>query len=122
MSMIDCSITVDKKQAEKGDRVVLTFECVIPIHNSYSQADVTLVVQRKVPVVQQVVAHVCRRKDTQDTHVPQCESMYYHHLDWQFEMYVIITPLGKARMPAKFERHHSCTLQKYAVKYALYSF
>ncbi|TCD64052.1 Cyanate hydratase [Steccherinum ochraceum] len=26
MSMIDCNITVDKKQAEKGDRVVLTFE------------------------------------------------------------------------------------------------
>lgn len=31
MSMIDCSITVDKKRAEKGDRVVLTFECVVLI-------------------------------------------------------------------------------------------
>lgn len=29
MSMIDCNIHVDKKPHPKGDRVVLTFECVL---------------------------------------------------------------------------------------------
>lgn len=28
MSMIDCKVTVDRKPDPKGDRVVLTFECV----------------------------------------------------------------------------------------------
>ena len=28
MSMIDCSVHVEKKPDPKGDRVVLTFECV----------------------------------------------------------------------------------------------
>ena len=27
-SMIDCQVTVDKKEDPKGDRVVVTFECV----------------------------------------------------------------------------------------------
>lgn len=29
MSMIDCRVTVDRKPDPKGDRVVLTFECVV---------------------------------------------------------------------------------------------
>jgi hypothetical protein len=29
MSMIDCKVNVTKKQDPKGDRVVLTFECVL---------------------------------------------------------------------------------------------
>lgn len=28
MSMIDCRVTVDRKPDPKGDRVLLTFECV----------------------------------------------------------------------------------------------
>ena len=35
MSMIDCNITVDKKKTEKGDRVVLTFECVVLFYVLY---------------------------------------------------------------------------------------
>lgn len=29
MSMIDCKVTVDRKPDPKGDRVILTFECVM---------------------------------------------------------------------------------------------
>ena len=28
MSMIDCKVTIDRKPDPKGDRVLLTFECV----------------------------------------------------------------------------------------------
>lgn len=33
MSMINCSVTVNKKEDPAGDRVLLTFECVLSLHS-----------------------------------------------------------------------------------------
>ena len=38
MSLIDCKVKVDKKPDAKGDRVVLTFECV-PVSTMQQAAD-----------------------------------------------------------------------------------
>lgn len=42
ISMIDCTVKVDKKEDPKGDRVLLTFECVsrCSFHDVFSRSHV----------------------------------------------------------------------------------
>ena len=57
MSMIDCKVTVDRKENPKGDRVLLTFEYVcIPVALCFAPADCPGHPQWEIPAIPQVVS------------------------------------------------------------------